>query len=163
VVEAPRPVGWRHNVSHFATLADWASIVGLLVSVGGLCITLWVAFRVRRIEQHYVRQALLPSYVRKLGGHIRNLERALKAKNRTEALKALAVCQTVLRDVSPYVAGRRACELTQAIERIDALRKAKDEAKFLVQCEDVNADLKASLESLRSFQNELLWRSRNAD
>ena len=150
-------------MSHFATIADWASILGLAVSVAGLCITLWVAFRVRRIEQHYVRQALLPSYVRKLGGQIKNLEQGLKEKNRTDALKALVMCQTVLRDLSAHVRGRRAHGLSQVIERIDALREAKREATFLAQCDDVSLDLKASLESLRSFQQELQWRTRDAD
>ncbi|HUT94348.1 MAG TPA: hypothetical protein VMY37_33115 [Thermoguttaceae bacterium] len=150
-------------MSDFATIADWASILGLLVSMAGLCITLWVAVRVRRIEQHYVRQALLPSYVRKLGGQIKNLEEGLKSKNRTEALKALVVCQTVLRDLSVHLRGRRAQRVSQVIERIDALRKAQREATFLAQCEEVNADLKASLESLRTLQKELQWRSRDAD
>lgn len=150
-------------MSHFATIADWASILGLLVSAAGLCITLWVAVRVRRIEQHYVRQALLPSYVRKLGGQIKNLENGLRSKNGMEALTALVVCQTVLQDLSAHLRGGRAQRVSQLIERIDALREAHREATFLAQCEVVNAELKASLESLRSFQRELQWRSRDAD
>jgi hypothetical protein len=153
----------RFNVSDFATIADWASIVGLLVSVAALCITLRVLFRVGRIEQHCVRQGLLPSYVRKLDAQIKNLERGLKFKNTTEAFNALVVSQMVLGDFLAHLRGRRAHQLSEVIDVIEAVRKGKADATFLAQCEEANAHLKASLESLRSFQQELQWRTRDAD
>lgn len=150
-------------MGHFATIADWASILGLLVSVAGLCITIWVAFRVRRIERHYVRRALLPNYLQKLGAQIKNLQRKLRAKDSIQAIEILALCQSVLRDLLPHVSGARTARVSQVVTRIDALRKSSGDATFLDQCQDVNADLKALLDTLMSFQEELHWRIRNGE
>ena len=47
---------------------DVVNFLGSLASVVGLAITVWVFFRVGRIEAGFRRQALLPLYRRISGG-----------------------------------------------------------------------------------------------
>lgn len=158
----PRPVGCRiFSVPDFAIIADWASILGFAVSIVGACITLWVALRLRKIEQHYMRQALFPNYLRKLGGQLKNLENSFRTNNPRQAAEALAFCQSILGDLLPYSGGRfrRASGLIQTIK---VLRQSASDATFLAQCEELNTDLKALLDSLKSYQSELKWRRRDA-
>lgn len=149
-------------MSDFATIADWASMLGLLVSVAGLCITIWVWLRIGRIEQHYVRQALLPNYLRKLGGELKNLEHELRDNNRTQVVNILALSQSILQDLLPSLSGERSHRVSQVIREIDGLRRSSSDATFLTQCEHMNASLKALLNSLKSFHQELRWRMRDA-
>jgi len=149
-------------VPDFTTIADWASILGLTVSIAGACITVWVALRLRKIEQHYIRQALFPNYLRKLGGQLKNLDRELRVKNPRQAADILTLCQSILHDLLPYVSGKRSHRVSEVIQKITAMRKSVADTTFLAQCQDLNADLKALLDSLKSFADELQWRIRNA-
>ena len=149
------------SVDRFANIADWASVIGMVVSILGLCLTLCVWIRVRRIEEHYVRQALLPNYLRKLGGQLKNLREALDAKNRELAREALTACQWIIEDLLPFLAKTRRQRIQEVVKEVDAVCRSSLDATYIARCQRLAGDLKALLDSLKSFEKETHWRMRD--
>ena len=48
------------SVSLQTQVAEWSSIVGLVVSFAGICITLWVAREISRVRRAYLRRVRIP-------------------------------------------------------------------------------------------------------
>lgn len=134
----------------FAVLAGSASIAGLIISV-------WVLRRVGRIEAGFTRQALLPVYVKKLGGSIKNLKCHQKAKDTEKILLVLTICRTTLDDLLELLDGKRAEHVTRVICSIEKL--PSDDA--LNQCGVFIAELEAVRETLGNLMQEMQWRGRN--
>lgn len=139
---------WSWNV--FSVLAGSASIVGL-------AITVWVLHKVGRIEAGFTQQALLPGYVKKLGGSIKNLKQHQEAKDAEKILSVLTVCQTTLVDLSKHLDAKRAERVSQVVATIEALPPAD----ALSQCGVCISELEAVRETVGNLIKEIQWSGRN--
>ena len=139
------------------------NILGNVASMVGLGITIWVLCRVRIIEKAFLKQALLPSRMRVLRGHIRNLERAIQTKNRQSALQELERCRSLLKASSEYLGGDRQESSEHTAQAIERLCQFADEDKFWAGCGMVLARLHGVHEGLKTLVQELEWRTKDAN
>lgn len=140
--------GWLWN--GFTVLAGLASIAGLIISV-------WVLRRVGRIEAGFTRKALLPIYVTKLAGFIKNLKLHQRNKDTEQILIAVTVCRTTLGDLLEFLDGKRVEQVKQALRRIEEV--SSDNA--LDECGVWVAELEAVRETVRNLIKEMQWSGRN--
>jgi len=129
----------------------------------GLIVTIWVLFRVRNIEKAFLKQALLPSRMRVLRGHITNLDKAIQAKNRQLALQALERCRSVLTASSGYLDGDRRKSSEQTAQAIERVCRSANEDEFWTGCETALARLHGVHEGLKTLVKELEWRTKDAN
>ncbi len=141
---------WLSN-GGFDLVAGSASILGFFLTV-------WVWFRLGRIESGFIRQAMLPVYLKKLGGSIKNLRQYHKRKNTDRILSALAVCRGTLEDVVVHLEDERATDVRQVIAAIAGVSPEC----ALDSCPSLIADLDRVQEKVGNYIEELHLRGRHA-
>jgi hypothetical protein len=138
---------------------DAMNFLGSLASIVGLAITLWVFFRVGRIEAGFRRQALLPLYSTSLGGHVKNLQRHLKNRNVSKMRSELAVCRSTLNDLIAYLKERRATDVKQVSLRISELLELRSDDALREQCSRILPSIQGVHETVKNLQHEINWRA----
>jgi hypothetical protein len=137
------------------------SVVGSIASVFGLIVSLYVLARVNAISKSYARQALLPMYLKNLGGSLKNLDARLKKKDREGVHEELSRCRSHLRGALPHLAKSQAVMFTTLEQRVAAAVAQPEDVNFLRESERLRSELVGVLEYLKSQVKESAWRSRD--
>jgi hypothetical protein len=141
------------NLERFNILAGVAAILDLLF-------TLWVLYRVSRIEKRYKRQGLVPYFHGKLVAFVRNLGTHAQSKNFDGIRESLVGCRTILLNAIPYLPKQRKKGTTQATLMIDAILLESDSALWN-QSGVIKAELKGQIETLDNLMYEMNWSGRD--
>ena len=140
---------------------DVLNAIGSIASIAALVVAIYVAFRVRRIEHSYVRQAMLPDHEQRLKGLVRNLEWVIHENDAIQARIILEQCRALVGELSELFPGSRRERLLDIQRTVDAIIRSSTGVSFSVDCEHFAATLLGELESLASFERAAKWRSRD--
>ena len=139
------------------------NIIGSIASCFGLGVTIYVARRIYVIEKSYSAQALLPRYLKRMGGSLKNLEQHQVDKDYFQTRSELYVCRSTLIDLKGHLDPRRVKDVVAVIRTIDKLTKGGSDKLVWEEAGSVIALLKGVREMVSNSIEENKWKGRHAN
>ena len=138
------------------------AIVGSIASVVGLVITIVVLLNVRRIEQSYARQALVPRLGSKLAANAKNLNKSLRTKAFDKIGPELAKCRANLEGLARALPESEKTAVQNLLGAVSGELQKGEATRSDERLLRIVDELKAIVQQIKNLEDEWKWRSRDA-
>ncbi len=140
----------------------WFNLVAGIASILGCLLTLWVSLRVRGIEKSFIRQAVLPEYLKKLRARLKNLDQYLKKKDTPKIRNVFIAIRPLLDNLHPHLDAGGQKHSANVIAHISEIVLRNDDSLW-ERCGLVIAELEGLGITIETQLLEMQWRSRDVN